>query len=247
MTAMSEKNTHTATHSLAETGASRYLLDQLLKDLLDEITTHLDPVSFDYLQSTSRYFRTVISIDRATLSKCMEWQIMLRFRKDMVTRPPVMACSLCKTRPKTRLYNASQLLVLIDKPNSRMSQEDPSMEQYYNFTEDERLSPSGWWSVNGGKALYYKAPSRVSQLKQRFAWLWKARAKDLNLMHLIKLYPESKPKCYVHFMEGLGTNDLIESLMPFIRISSQPRWLLLRMLRCMHCGRRVAEGDERTE
>ena len=66
-------------------------------------------------------------------------------------------------------------------------------------------------------------------------------------MHQINLYPESKPKCYVHFMDGFGTNDLRESLTPYMRISSQPRWLVFRMLRCMHCGRCVAEGDKRTE
>ena len=127
---MSKETKHTAADSPAESRTSRFLLDQLPKELLDEITTHLDPVSFVCLQSTSRCFRTVISIDRATLNECMEWQIMLRFQKDMVKRPPVMACSLCKTRPKTRLYDASQLLILIDKPNSQMSQEDPSMKQY---------------------------------------------------------------------------------------------------------------------
>lgn len=71
---------------------------------------------------------------------------------------------------------------------------------------------------------------------------------DLNKRYLYRLNDLSRPKCYAHLMEQFATNPEVEALMPLISFPGEnPVWLAFTVLRCMHCGKCISEGDTRLE
>lgn len=71
---------------------------------------------------------------------------------------------------------------------------------------------------------------------------------DLNEKYLYLLKSLRRPKCYSHLMEQFATDPEVEALVPFLKLPRQrPAWLAFTVLRCMHCGKCIAEGDTRLE
>lgn len=71
---------------------------------------------------------------------------------------------------------------------------------------------------------------------------------DLNQKYVYQLTKSRKPKCYTHLMEQFATDPEVEALMPFLTLPrNRPAWLAFTVLRCMHCGKCIAEGDIRLE
>lgn len=77
--------------------------------------------------------------------------------------------------------------------------------------------------------------------------VWKYRFKEWGPGHLFYWQSSKEARCYAHLMEQFGSNQAIEALLPSIVIHWEPVWLQVIVVRCMHCGRCVAESDTRLE
>lgn len=76
-------------------------------ELLLLVVDQLDVVDKVCLQSTNRFFRDFIHIDRAALNgdRCRKWAITCCFEDDMEKCPAKVACAFCKTVRKKDFYD----------------------------------------------------------------------------------------------------------------------------------------------
>ena len=78
---------------------------------------------------------------------------------------------------------------------------------------------------------------------------WRVRRRitldaDLNGRYLYQVQKSKRPRCYAHLMDQFATDPEVEALMPLLRLPRErPVWLAFTVLRCMHCGKCIAEGD----
>jgi len=203
----------------SEIQTAYHILERLPSYLWTSIAANLDVVSTVCLQSTNRYFHATISVDRTNFTKCEKWMINRRFRNDMTKRPTIFACILCKCKmtEEKRKFHDGQLKSVLD----------PGAPAGNWFTRAVRGMP---WMQN-----YY------SQDRYR-------NTDYLDRKHLYQWGGHSRPRCYAHLMEQFGSVDAIEPLLPFMRIpQGRSFWLKLTVLRCLHCGECIAEGDMRLE
>ena len=84
---------------------------------------------------------------------------------------------------------------------------------------------------------------------EKFPWLRRYSALELNKNDLYQIQRCARPKCYEHMMDQFATNPAVEALMPYIEVRkcNTPGWLAFTILRCMRCGKSILEGDTRLE
>lgn len=82
----------------------------------------------------------------------------------------------------------------------------------------------------------------------RIPWVRRYTTLDLNKRYLYRLSKRGRSSCYAHLLEKFVTNPQVEALLPFVKIpEDKPAWLAFTVLRCMHCGKCISEGDKRLE
>ena len=85
-------------------------LGNLPVEILLMIVDRLDIVDQVCLQSTDRFFRQLIKIDRTALDgdRCRKWAITCCFETDMKKYPAKVACAFCKTVRKKKFFHDVQ-------------------------------------------------------------------------------------------------------------------------------------------
>ena len=87
----------------------------------------------------------------------------------------------------------------------------------------------------------------ITRTLENFPWLRRYSALELNKKDLYHMVFGARPKCYEHLMEQFATSPAVEALMPYVVTRNKPKWLAFAILRCMHCGKSISEGDTRLE
>lgn len=85
-------------------------LGNLPVEIVLMIADQLDIVDQVCLQSTSRFFRQLVKVDRTALDgdRCRKWAITCCFETDMKKYPAKVACAFCKTIRKKKMFNDVQ-------------------------------------------------------------------------------------------------------------------------------------------
>lgn len=244
-----------SSHTTTKQDVVPHSIDQLPIGILHKVVDHLDLVALVCLQSSNRHFYNSISIDPSLLSVCIRWRIHVHFWNDRQNERLEKACMLCKIKRKHQRFQDGDERLVIEGPAKSCSKGHiKSSIIRENITPDRSATEKLEWTLTDPTtALFYKIPEPSKSLVESYVdytfdhiyHFTHGHPRRLDPRSLYRWYKLADGLCYDHLMEQFGTNKTIEALLPLIQLPPKPTWLRFTVLRCLHCGKCVEEGDSR--